>query len=151
MSRLGSRNSPTAPASDAINGTAIGNRNPNTLNSTSLLLGWFFAFTLHTSLAWGVALGAIVSPTDAVATAIGRRVGVPHRVLTMLEGESLLNDATALVLLRSAVAAAAGTVALGSVVLDFCGRSAPRPRSVSRSGGCTCGCAPGWPTRQSRR
>lgn len=86
---------------------------------TSLLLGWFFAVTLHTSFAWGVALGAIVSPTDAVATAIARRVGVPHRVLTMLEGESLLNDATALVLLRSAVAAAAGTVALGSVVLDF--------------------------------
>ncbi|MFT3859930.1 cation:proton antiporter [Micropruina sp.] len=86
---------------------------------SSLALGWFFSVTLNTSFAWGVALGAIVSPTDAVATAIARRVGVPHRVLTMLEGESLLNDATALVLLRSAVAAAAGTVALGSVLVDF--------------------------------
>ncbi|MFT4296360.1 MAG: cation:proton antiporter [Micropruina sp.] len=86
---------------------------------SSLLLGWFFSTTLDISLAWGVALGAIVSPTDAVATAIARRVGVPGRVLTMLEGESLLNDASALVLLRSAVAAAAGGVALGGVVLDF--------------------------------
>ncbi len=86
---------------------------------SALLLGWFFSVTLDISLAWGVALGAIVSPTDAVATAIARRVGVPHRVLTMLEGESLLNDASALVLLRSAVAAAAGGLALGGVVLDF--------------------------------
>ncbi|MFT4215853.1 MAG: cation:proton antiporter [Micropruina sp.] len=86
---------------------------------SSLALGWFFSAALDISLAWGVALGAIVSPTDAVATAIARRVGVPQRVLTMLEGESLLNDASALVLLRSAVAAAAGSVALGGVVLDF--------------------------------
>lgn len=86
---------------------------------SSLLLGWLFSAALDISLAWGVALGAIVSPTDAVATAIARRVGVPHRVLTMLEGESLLNDASALVLLRSAVAAAAGGLALGGVVLDF--------------------------------
>ncbi len=86
---------------------------------SALLLGWFFSVTLNISLAWGIALGAIVSPTDAVATAIARRVGVPNRVLTMLEGESLLNDASALVLLRSAVAAAAGGVALGGVVLDF--------------------------------
>ncbi|MFT4299065.1 MAG: sodium:proton antiporter [Aeromicrobium sp.] len=51
------------------------------------------------------ALGAIVSPTDAVATSIARRTGAPQRLLTMLDGESMLNDATALVLLRSAVAA----------------------------------------------
>ncbi len=86
---------------------------------SSLLLGWFFSVSLNISLAWGIALGAIVSPTDAVATAIARKVGVPPRVLTMLEGESLLNDASALVLLRSAIAAAAGGVALGGVVLDF--------------------------------
>ncbi|MFT4225875.1 cation:proton antiporter [Micropruina sp.] len=86
---------------------------------SSLLLGWFFSASLDISLAWGIALGAIVSPTDAVATAIARRVGVPQRVLTMLEGESLLNDASALVLLRSAIAAAAGGIALGGVVLDF--------------------------------
>ena len=86
---------------------------------SSLLLGWFFSVALNISLPWGIALGAIVSPTDAVATAIARRVGVPGRVLATLEGESLLNDASALVLLRSAIAAAAGGVALGAVVLDF--------------------------------
>jgi CPA1 family monovalent cation:H+ antiporter len=62
-------------------------------------LGWALAF----------ALGAIVSPTDAVAaTAIFRQVGVPRRLLTVLEGESMLNDATGLVTYRVAVAAAVG-------------------------------------------
>jgi len=52
------------------------------------------------------ALGAIVSPPDAVAaTAIIRRVGVPHRIQIILEGESLVNDATALVALQFAIAA----------------------------------------------
>lgn len=58
---------------------------------------------------WGVAiaLGAIVAPPDAVAaTAVARRVGLPRTVTTILEGESLLNDATALVSLRTALAAA---------------------------------------------
>ncbi|MBK5187917.1 MAG: cation:proton antiporter, partial [Gemmatimonadaceae bacterium] len=54
-----------------------------------------------------VALGAIVSPPDAVAaTAIVSRLPVPRRVITVLEGESLVNDASALVLYRTAVAAA---------------------------------------------
>ncbi len=49
-----------------------------------------------------LALGAVVAPPDAVAaTAIARRVGMPRRVVTILEGESLVNDATALVSLRS--------------------------------------------------
>ncbi|MFE2752605.1 cation:proton antiporter [Actinosynnema sp. NPDC059335] len=56
---------------------------------------------------WGVALGAIISPTDAVATSIIKKTGVPRRVVVILEGESLLNDATALVLLRTAVVATA--------------------------------------------
>jgi CPA1 family monovalent cation:H+ antiporter len=56
-----------------------------------------------------VALGAVVAPPDAVsATAIARRVGLPRRVVTILEGESLLNDATALVVVRIAVGALAG-------------------------------------------
>ena len=60
-----------------------------------------------------VALGAVVAPPDAVsATAIARRVGLPRRVVTILEGESLLNDATALVLVRISAAALAG-VAVG--------------------------------------
>ncbi|MFC4064767.1 Na+/H+ antiporter [Actinoplanes subglobosus] len=61
-------------------------------------------------LAACVALGAIVAPPDAVsATAIARRVGLPRRVVTILEGESLLNDATALVMVRVATGALAGT------------------------------------------
>ncbi|HSK97355.1 MAG TPA: Na+/H+ antiporter [Euzebyales bacterium] len=60
-------------------------------------------------LAAAFALGAIVSPTDPLAaTAIGRRLGVPRRLITILEGESLVNDATALVAYRVAVAAAVG-------------------------------------------
>lgn len=66
------------------------------------------------------ALGAVVAPPDAVAaSAIGRRIGLPRRVVTILEGESLLNDATALVALRTAIGAASGTVALTDVGLDF--------------------------------
>lgn len=62
------------------------------------------------SLGLAVALGAVVSPTDAVAaTAIGRRVGLPPRLMAVLEGESLVNDASALVVLRTAVAALAAT------------------------------------------
>ncbi|HZC26618.1 MAG TPA: Na+/H+ antiporter [Actinopolymorphaceae bacterium] len=60
-------------------------------------------------LAAAFALGAIVSPPDAVAaTSIARRLQLPRRVVTILEGESLINDATALVTLRAAVAGATG-------------------------------------------
>nr|WP_255719914.1 Na+/H+ antiporter [Brachybacterium sp. ACRRE] len=71
---------------------------------------------------WPVALavGAVVAPPDAVsASAVARRIGLPRQIVTVLEGESLLNDATALVALRAAVAAIAGTVAVGSIGLDF--------------------------------
>jgi monovalent cation/hydrogen antiporter len=62
-------------------------------------VGWAAAF----------ALGAIVAPPDAVAaTAIFRRLGVPRRIVTILEGESLINDATALVAYRTALGVAAG-------------------------------------------
>jgi len=70
----------------------------------------------------GFALGAIVSPTDAVATGIVKKTGVAPRLVTVLEGESMLNDASALVLLRSAVAAmgvAAGSISVGGVLWDF--------------------------------
>lgn len=54
-----------------------------------------------------IALGAIVAPPDAAAaTAVMRQVGLPHRVLSILEGESLLNDASALLIYRLALAAA---------------------------------------------
>jgi monovalent cation/hydrogen antiporter len=59
-------------------------------------------------LAAAVALGAIVAPPDAAAaTAVLRQLRPPHRILTILEGESLLNDATALLIYRLAVGAVA--------------------------------------------
>ncbi|HXX76546.1 MAG TPA: Na+/H+ antiporter [Nitrospiraceae bacterium] len=68
-----------------------------------------------------VALGAIISPPDAVsATTIGRRLRVPRRVVTILEGESMVNDATALVLYRAAVSVAVGgSFTLGQAFLQF--------------------------------
>lgn len=60
-------------------------------------------------LAAAFALGAIVAPPDAVAaTAVGRTLGLPRRLVTVLAGESLINDATALTAYRVAVAAAVG-------------------------------------------
>lgn len=74
-------------------------------------------------LGWAeaIALGAIVSPPDAVsATAIGKRLRISRRVVTILEGESLVNDATALVLYRAAVGAAVGgSFVLGDTLLQF--------------------------------
>jgi CPA1 family monovalent cation:H+ antiporter len=64
------------------------------------------------------ALGAVVAPPDAIAaTAVARRIGLSRRVVTILEGESLLNDATALVLFRVATAAAIGA-AIGPVEIS---------------------------------
>ena len=72
------------------------------------------------SLAWAIAMGAILSPTDAVAISIARRLGVSQRIITVLEGEGLLNDATALVLLSSAVSAAtSGGISVGGVLGGF--------------------------------
>ncbi len=89
--------------------------------ATSLILGGFFSLVLPgVGFALGVALGAIISPTDAVATGIAKRLGISARVTTMLEGESLLNDATALVLLRTALlAVVAGTFSFGSAIGAF--------------------------------
>ncbi len=67
----------------------------------------------------GIALGAVISPTDAVATSIVRKAGVSSRLVTVLDGESLLNDASALVLLRSAVAAVGVGVSLWHVAGAF--------------------------------
>lgn len=87
---------------------------------SSVVLGLFFSLAIPgLGLAWGIALGAIVSPTDAVATNIIKRAGVSPRVVALLEGESLLNDASALVLLRAAIAAGAASFAFGSVVWSF--------------------------------
>jgi NhaP-type Na+/H+ or K+/H+ antiporter len=110
-------------------------RNFNTISALSVLLVVASSFITGSLLylifpdlnfAAAVALGAVISPTDAVAaTSLGKRLGLPPRLVTILEGESLVNDATALVLLRSAVAAASAIVAgvttvnLGGVIADF--------------------------------
>ncbi|MFE3447101.1 cation:proton antiporter [Nocardia sp. NPDC059180] len=88
---------------------------------TTLGTGWLF-HALLPDIGWpaAFALGAVISPTDPIAaTAVGKKLGLPSRLLTMLEGEGLVNDATALVLLRSAVAALAATVSLWHVLGDF--------------------------------
>jgi NhaP-type Na+/H+ or K+/H+ antiporter len=105
-------------------------RNLSTITSLSVVLviatAFGVGFLLYALLpdlnfAAAVALGAIISPPDAVAaTSIGRRLGLPPRILTVLEGEGLVNDATALVLLRSAIAVAAGgIISPWAGVLDF--------------------------------
>lgn len=88
-------------------------------------------------------LGAIVSPTDAVAPAeIMRRVGAPRRLLAIIEGESLTNDWTALVLYRVAVAAVvSGSFTLWEAGLEFI---------ASGIGGLAVGLAAGWLIRQVR-
>src|SRR6185436_3302029 len=90
------------------------NLRPITLLAVGLVLATTAAVAavarlLMPTMSWpvAVALGAIVSPPDAVAaTAIARRLRIPYRLVTVLEGESLINDAAALVLYRTAVAAA---------------------------------------------
>ncbi len=71
-------------------------------------------------LAAAFALGAVVAPPDAVAaTAVSRRIGMPRRLTRLLEGESLVNDATALALLAAASGALTASVSPGGIALDF--------------------------------
>ena len=97
-------------------------------------------------MTWAAAfvLGAVVSPTDPIAaTAIARRLRVPRRSVTVIEGESLVNDATALVIYRAAVVASvAGTFSLA----DTAGRML-----LAIVGGVGMGLAVGWVVRQVRR
>jgi CPA1 family monovalent cation:H+ antiporter len=88
--------------------------------ASALVLGLFFMLVLpDIGFAWGVALGAIVSPTDAVATSIIKKTSVSQRVVAILDGESLLNDATALVLLRTAIVATAVSFSFWGAVGTF--------------------------------
>jgi len=90
---------------------------------TTIVVVAVVAQTLIPGLGWpaAFALGAIVAPPDAVAaTAIFQRLGVPRRVVTILEGESLVNDATALVAYRFAIAAAmTGAFSLAQAGISF--------------------------------
>jgi monovalent cation/hydrogen antiporter len=97
------------------------------------------AHTLVPGLGWGPALvlGAIVSPTDAIAaTAVMERSGAPNRIVAILEGESLLNDATGLVAFRYALTAVvAGTFTWWAAGLQFL---------YSVAAGMAIGLAVGW-------
>ena len=75
--------------------------------ATALAAGGLFALAVAVPLSVGIALGAAIAPPDPVAAlSIGRRAGMPPRLLTLIEGEGLLNDATALTILSVAVIAA---------------------------------------------
>ncbi len=72
------------------------------------------------TLAAGLAFGAVIAPTDAVAVmAISGRLRLPRRLVTILEGESLLNDAVALVALNASIAAIVSVVNPGTVAIDL--------------------------------
>ena len=106
------------------------------------------ALTAHllVGLSWpaAVTLGAIVGPTDPIAAlTVARRIGLPRRLVTLLDGEGLFNDATALIAYRFAVAATLGSgVAAGTVVWRLVFETA---------GGVLVGLAAGWLATEVRR
>jgi monovalent cation/hydrogen antiporter len=89
--------------------------------ATAVVVGFvLYAIVPDLNLGAAIALGAIVSPTDAVAaTAVAKKLGLPTKLVAVLEGESLLNDASALVILKSAIAATGVAVSLWAVAGDF--------------------------------
>jgi monovalent cation/hydrogen antiporter len=108
--------------------------------TTTLAVGIVFKWLVpQAPWALAFALGAIVSPPDAVAaTAVLRRFRLPRRIVTLLEGESLVNDATGLVLFRFAVAAAlTGAFSGWALVPEF---------GLIALGGLAIGLAMGWIT-----
>ncbi|MEW1981091.1 sodium:proton antiporter [Citricoccus sp. NPDC079358] len=104
-------------------------RDLETISALSVLLviasafatGWLIWWVLpDIGFAAAVALGAVISPPDAVAaTSIGKKLGLPPRLVMILEGEGLVNDATALVMLRTAIAATAGSITFWGAIGDF--------------------------------
>ncbi|WP_433793201.1 cation:proton antiporter [Actinoplanes sp. CA-252034] len=90
---------------------------------TALLVGLGFSlWVTGATLATGIALGAAVAPPDPVAAlAVGRKAGLPGKLITLIQGEGLLNDATALTLLTVAIAAynEGGDIPFGGTVVDF--------------------------------
>jgi Na+/H+ antiporter len=89
---------------------------------TTLAVAFASHWLLHLSWQVGFVLGAIVSPPDAVAPlSIARRLNLPRRILVILEGEGLANDAAALILYRFAVAAVGGGVfSISHAIGTFC-------------------------------
>jgi CPA1 family monovalent cation:H+ antiporter len=113
--------------------------------ATALVVG-ALAHAIVPGLPWAAAfaLGAVVAPTDPVAaTTIARRLGAPRRIINVLEGESLLNDGTALVLYRVAVGAAVGgSFSFGHAAWEF---------FAGATGGVVIGVAVGWVIAEVRR
>jgi CPA1 family monovalent cation:H+ antiporter len=89
---------------------------------TTCAVAWAANRFLGMGWAVGFILGAIVAPPDAVAPlALAKRLGMPRRLVVILEGEGLVNDATALILYRFAVAAVAtGTFSMANATATFC-------------------------------
>ncbi|MGY1831251.1 Na+/H+ antiporter [Geodermatophilus sp. SYSU D01180] len=112
---------------------------------TALVIGAGFALWVPgATLAAGIALGAAVAPPDPVAAlAVGRRVGLPPRLVTLIQGEGLLNDATALTLLSVAIAAAVGD--------GFSTWSALGQFALSAAGGVAAGLVVAYGVRPLRR
>ena len=111
---------------------------------TTVAVG-FAAWALVPGMPLGPALvlGAVVAPPDAVAaTSIGRRLGLPRKVMTILSGESLVNDASALTVYRVAVA---GVVGAGYTLLQGVGVFV-----LAAAGGLVVGCAVGWAVHRLR-
>jgi CPA1 family monovalent cation:H+ antiporter len=108
---------------------------------TTVAVAYLAHYFLDLPLAAGFVLGAIISPPDAIAaTAITQRLRVPRRIVTILEGESLVNDATALVAYRFAVAAViSGSFSLAHATGQF---------FVVSIGGILTGLAVGWLAQQ---
>jgi monovalent cation/hydrogen antiporter len=87
---------------------------------TALGIGLITWLILPVSFPVAFALGAVVAPPDAIAaTTIARRVGLPRRLVTILEGESLVNDATAITCLRVAIVAIGGTITATQATVGF--------------------------------
>lgn len=89
---------------------------------TALLVGLGFSlWVTGATLATGIALGAVVAPPDPVAAlAVGRKAGLPGKLITLIQGEGLLNDATALTVLTVAIAAQrSGDFSIGGSALKF--------------------------------
>ncbi len=87
---------------------------------TALGVGLITWMILPVSFPVAFALGAVVAPPDAIAaTTIARRMGLPRRLVTILEGESLVNDATAITCLRVAIVAISGTITATQATVGF--------------------------------
>src|SRR5271170_7041549 len=90
---------------------------------TTVAVAWFAHSYIGLPLAAGFVLGAIISPPDAIAaTAITQTLRVPRQIVTLLDGESLVNDATSFTAYRFAVlAVTTGVFSLGEASAKFAG------------------------------